>query len=173
MVWITHGEGNGKPLQYSCLENPMDRGAWWAAVHGVAKSQTRLSNFTFSFTFFLWITQFYFKWNSLRRKFWIQIITTAIFSPLFHVSPFCNWNKKEGECHCYALIMLLVWGKEKSLPKTLSYVQHIDGFDSTGKTLVWFLLHLLLSVWGSDISTWASVASSVKWSHQSHNLTGT
>ena len=37
------------PLQYSCLENPMDGGAWWAAVHGVAKSQTRLSNFTFAF----------------------------------------------------------------------------------------------------------------------------
>ena len=34
------GEGNGNPLQYSCLENPKDRGAWWAAVHGVAKSQT-------------------------------------------------------------------------------------------------------------------------------------
>ena len=40
------GEGNGNPLQYSCLENPMDRGAWWATVHGVAKSGTRLSNFT-------------------------------------------------------------------------------------------------------------------------------
>ena len=39
------GEGNGNPLQYSCLENPMDRGAWWATVHGVAKSRTRLSNF--------------------------------------------------------------------------------------------------------------------------------
>ena len=36
-------EGNGYPLQYSCLENPMDRGAWWAAVHGVIKSWTRLS----------------------------------------------------------------------------------------------------------------------------------
>ena len=45
------GEGNGTPLQYSCLENPMDRGAWWAAVHGVAKSQTRLSDFTFTFHF--------------------------------------------------------------------------------------------------------------------------
>ena len=43
------GEGNGTPLQYSCLENPMDRGAWWAAVHGVTKSQTRLSNFTFTY----------------------------------------------------------------------------------------------------------------------------
>ena len=40
------GEGNGNPLPYSCLENPMDRGAWWATVHEVAKSQTRLSDFT-------------------------------------------------------------------------------------------------------------------------------
>ena len=44
-------EGNGTPLQYSCLENPMDSGAWWAAVHGVAKSQMRLSDFTFTFHF--------------------------------------------------------------------------------------------------------------------------
>ena len=44
-------EGNGNPLQYSRLENPMDRGAWWAAVHGVAKSRTRLSDFTFTFHF--------------------------------------------------------------------------------------------------------------------------
>ena len=47
-IW---GEGSGNPLQYSCLENPMDRGAWWAAVHGVTRSQTRLSDFTFSFHF--------------------------------------------------------------------------------------------------------------------------
>ena len=40
------GEGNGNPLQYSCLENSIDGGAWWATVHGVIKSQTRLSNFT-------------------------------------------------------------------------------------------------------------------------------
>ena len=40
------GEGNGTPLQYFCLENPMDGGAWWAAVHGVAQSRTRLSDFT-------------------------------------------------------------------------------------------------------------------------------
>ena len=38
------GEGNGNPLQYSCLENPLDGGAWWATDHGVAKSRTRLSN---------------------------------------------------------------------------------------------------------------------------------
>ena len=48
----TFGEGNGTPLQYSsCLENPMDRGAWKAAVHGVARSQTQLSDFTFTFQF--------------------------------------------------------------------------------------------------------------------------
>ena len=45
------GEGDGAPLQYSCLENPMDGGAWWAAVHGVAKRWTRLSDFTFTFHF--------------------------------------------------------------------------------------------------------------------------
>ena len=44
------GEGNGTPLQYSCMENRMDGGAWWAAVHGVAKSRTRLSHFTFTFS---------------------------------------------------------------------------------------------------------------------------
>ena len=45
------GEGNGNPLQYSCLENSMDRGAWKAAVHGIADGQTRLSDFTFTFHF--------------------------------------------------------------------------------------------------------------------------
>ena len=45
---VLHGEGNGTPFQYSCLENPMD---WWAVVHRVAKSRTRLSDFTFTFHF--------------------------------------------------------------------------------------------------------------------------
>ena len=45
------GEGNGTPLQCSCLENPMDGGAWWAAVHGVTESRARLSDFTFIFHF--------------------------------------------------------------------------------------------------------------------------
>ena len=48
-ILATLGEGNGTPLQYSCLENPMDGESWWAAVHGVAKSRTRLSDFTFHF----------------------------------------------------------------------------------------------------------------------------
>ena len=44
------GEGNGNPLQYTCLENPVDREAWWATVHGVAESRTQLSDITFTFT---------------------------------------------------------------------------------------------------------------------------
>ena len=51
LVYCIGGEGNGNPLQYSCQENPMDGAAWWAAVHGVAKNQTRLSDFTFTFHF--------------------------------------------------------------------------------------------------------------------------
>ena len=50
----SYGEGSGTPLQYSCLENPMGRGAWQAVVHGVAKSRTRLSDFTFTFHFHAW-----------------------------------------------------------------------------------------------------------------------
>ena len=53
------GEGNGNPLHYSCLENPMDGGAWQATVHGVAKSQTQMSDFIFTFTYFL-VTMFAF-----------------------------------------------------------------------------------------------------------------
>ena len=49
LVMMLGREGNGTPLQYSCLENPMDGGAWWVVVHGVAKSWTRLSDFTFTF----------------------------------------------------------------------------------------------------------------------------
>ena len=48
-IYSRLGEGNGTPLQYSCLENSMDGGAWWATVHGVAESRTRLSDFTFTF----------------------------------------------------------------------------------------------------------------------------
>ena len=65
-------EGNGNPLPYSCLENPMEGGAWWATVYGVAKSQTRLSDFTHSLTQCV---------LSYKRKVWN--ITTAQFFCLF------------------------------------------------------------------------------------------
>ena len=51
MLLEVFGEGNGNLLQYPCLENPMDGGAWCAAVHGVAEGRTRLSDFTFTFHF--------------------------------------------------------------------------------------------------------------------------
>ena len=51
------GEGNSNPFQYSCLKNPMDGGTWWATVHGVAKSQTRLSNFTYLLPLLIYITK--------------------------------------------------------------------------------------------------------------------
>ena len=58
------GEGNGNPLQYSCLENPMEGEAWWATVHGVAKSRTRLSYLTLNYTDFLYpqIVNIYIRW---------------------------------------------------------------------------------------------------------------
>ena len=51
IILVIYGKGNGTPLWHSCLENPMDGGAWWAAVHEVAKSWARLSDFTFTFHF--------------------------------------------------------------------------------------------------------------------------
>ena len=55
LIWANYitgiGEGNGTPLQYSCLENHTDGGAWLASVHGIARSRTRLSDFTFTFHF--------------------------------------------------------------------------------------------------------------------------
>ena len=65
------GEGNGTPLQYSCLENPMDGGAWKAAVHGVAEGWTRLSDLTFTFHFHALETEMathssVFAWRILR-----------------------------------------------------------------------------------------------------------
>ena len=68
------GEGNGNPLQYSCLENPMDGGAWWATVYRVAKSRTRLSDLTFTFLYV----------NSLK------VCPTDALSTLPLVSSFCG-----------------------------------------------------------------------------------
>ena len=61
------GEGNGNPLQYSCLENPMDRGAWWAAVHGVAQSRTHLKRLSSSNS-----SDYFLEINSWKRKYGIR-----------------------------------------------------------------------------------------------------
>ena len=66
------GEGNGNPLQYSCLENPMDGGIWWAAVHGVAKSQTRPIDFSSDPLLYLAV--------SLHSKTWINVLVLCQFS---------------------------------------------------------------------------------------------
>ena len=66
------GEGNGNPLQYSCLENPVDRGAWWAAVHGVAQSGTQLKWLSSSSSSFL--PQF----NSVLSHVWLFVTPLAV-----------------------------------------------------------------------------------------------
>ena len=73
------GEGNRNPLQYSCLENPMEGGAWWATVHEAAKSQTWLSDFTF---YFLYIYDIPFSVNDLLLLIVFGIDTTYDFSLL-------------------------------------------------------------------------------------------
>ena len=80
------GEGNGTPLQHSCLENPIGGGAWWAAVHGVTKSRTRLSDFTFTFYFMQW-----------RRK-WQP-------TPVFLPGESQGWGSLVGCC---------LWGRTES-----------------------------------------------------------
>ena len=78
------GEGNGTPLQYSCLQNPMDGGAWWAKVHVVAKSRTQLSDFTVTFTL-LYTTYF--------------MLTLLCFklNLFFPITPFYVWISTQWE----------------------------------------------------------------------------
>ena len=78
------GEGNGNPLQYSCLENPKDRGAWWATVYGVAKSRTRLSDFT-SLRLFWFGLRFYIYSNSLLKNKFLTF-ATVLYVPEVIVS---------------------------------------------------------------------------------------
>ena len=82
------GEGNGNPLQYSCVENPMDRGAWWATVHGVGKSRTRLRDLTLCIK---WIT----NENSL-------IAQGTLFNAL-------RWPKWEGNPEKRGYVCMKSW----------------------------------------------------------------
>ena len=93
------GEGNGTPLQYSCLENPMDGEAWQAAVHGVTKSRTRLSNFTFTFHF-----------HALQK----EMATTPVFLP----------GESQGQ---RSLAGCRLWGRaETDTTEVTSQQQHAD-----------------------------------------------
>ena len=86
VLFISFGEGNGTPLQYSCLKNPMDGGAWKAAVHGVAEGRTRLSDFTFTFHF-----------HALEK----EMATTPVFLP----------GESQG---LGSLVGCRLWGRTKS-----------------------------------------------------------
>ena len=97
-----YGEGNGYPLQYSCLENPMDRGAWWTTVHGVTKSQTWLSDFFFHFRdqglCLSWLSQltpplgiFSLTIRSDHSLFWCLLALQALLAPLGS-SSCCSWQ---------------------------------------------------------------------------------
>ena len=114
------GEGNGTPLQYSCLENPMDGGAWQAAVHGVTKSRTRLRDFIFTFHFSL------FTFMHWRRK-WQP-------TPVFLPGESQGWGSLVG-CH--------LWGRtesdmtEATQQQQQSPVDHILSDLSTMTHLSW------------------------------------
>ena len=82
LVVRRYGEGNGTPLQYSCLENPMDGGTWWAAVHGVAKSRTQLSDFTFTSHF-----------HALEKEMATQCSCLENPSPV----AYCLWGHTESD----------------------------------------------------------------------------
>ena len=76
------GEGNGNPLQYSYLENPMDGGAWWATVHRVAKSWARLSDFTYLLTYVSVTPNFLFPaWKSSQNSRFICLVDYLVFLP--------------------------------------------------------------------------------------------
>ena len=85
---ISPGEGNGNPLQCSCLENPMEGGAWWATVHGVAQSRTRLSDFT-SFHFKHTLNVTVFRPNQTPHRFISFLSVFDSIGEVFHTLFFC------------------------------------------------------------------------------------
>ena len=94
------GEGNGYPLQYSCLENPMSRGVWWATVHGVVKSQTRLSNTLESFLV------------HCESQFLSTTLVSVIFSLCFLVSFWAGflgatWDTRSAFFPCFPVPRLI------------------------------------------------------------------
>ena len=129
------GEGNGNPLQYSCLENPRDRGAWWAAVYGVAQSQTRLKWLNSlaaaagnkkNIKFFQWVydtskilettgfKNYSSSWillvNTYHKNCWI--VSMGKFKARPMKEPKCTWNFKEVNKWMEILVELsLVWDK--------------------------------------------------------------
>ena len=82
------GEGNGNPLQYSCLENPVDRGAWWAAVHGVTQSWTRLKRLSSSSSNILYVILFILLSASSNQNISFMFhLLTATHYPIYNPFP--------------------------------------------------------------------------------------
>ena len=96
-VLVAVGEGDGTPLQYSCLENPMDGGAWWAAVHGVAKGRTRLRHFTFTHWRRKWQpTPVFLPGESQGRGAWLAAVygvaqSRTRLKQSLHIAPCGQW----------------------------------------------------------------------------------
>ena len=83
-VVICGGEGTGDPLQYSCLETPMDGGAWWAAIYGVAQSRTQLTRLSSSSSSHIWMWELGYKesWAQKNWCFWTVVLEKTLESPL-------------------------------------------------------------------------------------------
>ena len=113
------GEGNGNPLQYSRLENPMDRRAWWATVHGVAKSWTRLSDFTFTFFILSGVISPLIS-SSILGTYWPGEF--IFVSYLFSFS-YCSWGS-QGKHTVVVCHSLLQWTTfcQNSPPSPVSWV---------------------------------------------------
>ena len=108
------GEGSGYPLQYSCLENSMDRGAWWAAAHGVAKSQTRLSDLTLSEDIRNYLKQQQQQQNTILMRhicgmnsLYKQVKSLSLDFMLFLWSNICLW--KVCICVCICVPAVTAW----------------------------------------------------------------
>ena len=118
-LYLSIGEGHGNPLQYSCLENSMDRGAWWATVHGIAKSWTRLSD-SHSLTHLpIHTGLFGFLWHFMSFKknvFWLYALYwlyVCIFSPFGMLTFHFVVEKLKFDlilvvnfCFCFVLLVL-------------------------------------------------------------------
>ena len=103
--WCMSGEGNGTPLQYSCLENPMDGGAWWAAVHGVTQSRTRLKRLSSSSSSDVYQPQF------LSAS--VTFLSFSIPSSFYPWRGPLIWSRKKGNSTEWCAIVM--YGLDKNL----------------------------------------------------------
>ena len=129
---------NGTPLHYSCLENPMDRGAWWAAVHGVAKSRTRLSDFTFTFHFHTleWVAISFsnaWKWKVKVKSFSHARLLATPWTAAHQDTPSMGFSRQEywsgvplpspANVHKKLLILITQVSRRKYFSEIISYLK--------------------------------------------------